>query len=186
MMKKFFMSVLMLGLIAGLIAGCGESDIQKVEGDDSKQEKAEKKQETLKIGEAVKFDGLKVKLTGVREYKGDQFIKPQREYKGDQFIKPQNDKFVLIQLEIENTTDKPQTVSSLLQMNLVDAEGQSQDVAITGNEKGKLDGELGAGRKMKGEVAFDVMKSDKYEFIFDNPFTTGQAIWEIKSKDIKK
>lgn len=57
------MSVLMLGLIAGLIAGCGESDIQKVEGDDSKQEKAEKKQETLKIGEAVKF-GLKVKLTG--------------------------------------------------------------------------------------------------------------------------
>ncbi len=174
MMKKFFMSVLMLGLIAGLIAGCGESDIQKVEGDDSKQEKAEKKQETLKIGEAVKFDGLKVKLTGVREYKGDQFIKPQ------------NDIFVLIQFEIENTTDKPQTVSSLLQMNLVDAEGQSQDVAITGNEKGKLDGELGAGRKMKGEVAFDVMKSDKYEFIFDNPFTTGQAIWEIKSKDIKK
>jgi len=174
-MKKVMMIVLALGLMSGILVGCGESDIQKVEGDNSaeQQKVEEKKQETLKIGDAVKFDGLKVKVLGVREFKGDQFFKPE------------NDKFVLVQVEVVNTTNEPQTVSSMLQTRLMDAEGQSQDAALTGDEKGQLDGEIGPGRKLKGEVAFDVMKSDYYEFIFEDPFTTGQAIWKIDAKDIK-
>ena len=170
-MKKLFLAV---ALAAVLLTGCSESTVEKVDGDEPKQEaKQEQKQETFKVGDTVKFDGLNVTLSKVRESKGDGFMKPK------------NDKFLVVQLEIENKTDKAETVSSLLQMKLVDNEGVSMDVTITGDEKGQLDGEIGPGRKMKGEVAFDVTKADYYEFIFENPITTGQAIWKINKDDIK-
>ncbi|GAK12317.1 hypothetical protein [Geomicrobium sp. JCM 19039] len=47
------------------------------------------------------------------------------------------------------------------------------------NTTGSLDGEIGPGRDNRGEVPFDVNASDEYEFIFENPFTSGQAIWTI-------
>lgn len=172
-MKKLIVPMI---VVMGILAGCGESTVEKVEGTGQEQEakqEQKQKQETFKVGDTVKFDGLNVTLSKVRESKGDEFMDPQ------------NDKFLVIQLEIENTTDKAQTVSSMLQMNLVDKEGVSMDYSITGDEKGKLDGEIGPGRKMKGEIAFDVTESEYYEFIFEDPFTTGQAIWKINKEDIK-
>lgn len=166
-MRKLLLSLV---LIVGLLAGCGEeSTVEKVEGDG--QEKQEKqKQEVFKVGDSVKFDDLKITLTKVRKAKSD--------------FTPQNDQ-IIVELQIENTSDKPQNVSSLLQMKLVDPDGRSYDMTITGNERGSLDGEVGPGRKMTGEIAFDVEKADYYEFVFEDPFTTGQAIWKIENKDIK-
>lgn len=168
-MRKLLLSLV---LIVGLLAGCGESTVEKVEGDAGQEKQEKQKQEVFKVGDSVKFDDLKITLTKVRKAKSD-------------FMTPQNDQIIAVELQIENTSDKPQNVSSLLQMKLVDPDGRSYDMTITGNERGSLDGEIGPGRKMTGEIAFDVEKGDYYEFLFENPFTTGQAIWKIENKDIK-
>lgn len=70
---------------------------------------------------------------------------------------------------------------------LYDAEGYSKDIAMADNLKGSLDGELGAGRKMAGEVAFTVDEDESaWEFVFEpQVFGFGQAIYDISASDIK-
>lgn len=75
-------------------------------------------------------------------------------------------------------------ISSLMQMDLLDADGYAQDLTLFVDTRGSLDGEVGAGRTMAGELAFDVDESDYYEFIFEDPFMTGQAIWLFEEDDL--
>ncbi|WP_093229227.1 DUF4352 domain-containing protein [Thermoflavimicrobium dichotomicum] len=44
---------------------------------------------------------------------------------------------------------------------------------------GQFDGEFAPGRKMKGELIFDVDKSEYYELILSEPFKNGQVFWKI-------
>lgn len=70
---------------------------------------------------------------------------------------------------------------------LYDANSYAKDIAMADNLKGSLDGELGAGRKMAGEVAFTVDEGeDEWEFVFEpQVFGFGQAIYDISASDIK-
>lgn len=70
----------------------------------------------------------------------------------------------------------------MLQTNLYSAESYAQSLTIVTDAKGQLDGEVGAGRKLAGEVVFDVEASDFYEFIFSDPFKSGQAIWKFTAE----
>ncbi len=68
-----------------------------------------------------------------------------------------------------------------------DADSYSKEIAMADNLKGSLDGELGAGRKMAGEVAFTVDEDESaWEFVFEpQVFGFGQAIYDISASDIK-
>lgn len=179
MIKKIFAVVSACAVVASLLAGCGgESTIEKVGSDtqadqpkgEADQQKAEAPK-TYKVGETVDFDGLHITVQGAKVSKGDQFFKPQK------------GKFIYVDVLIENKTDKAAAISSLLNLKLVDADGVQYTIAIVPDLQGQLDGEVGPGRKMKGQAAFDVADSKYYEFIFENPFTTGQAIWKLE--DVK-
>src|SRR5690606_32456144 len=102
----------------------------------------------------------------------------------DDYMSASNDKYIAIDVLIENKTDKAFNMSSVMMLELYDESSYSQDLALV-STKGSLDGEVGAGRKMAGEVAFDVTESSYYEFIFENPFKSGQAIWKINADEIK-
>ncbi|PYZ96802.1 hypothetical protein CR205_14065 [Alteribacter lacisalsi] len=197
------------GMIAGLIlaaglTACGEASIENVnreaneteedtsaqaveaseESDDNAEasEAAEEQaaeeevieEEGLGTGETVDFNGLHVTVKEVRLDEGD----------GDWMV-PDNDFFLILDVSIENTTDESANVSTLLQMNLVDPSGYAQDIRIFADTRGSLDGEVGAGRTMAGEIAFDVEGADFFEFIFEDPFMSGQAIWKIEESDWK-
>ena len=71
--------------------------------------------------------------------------------------------------------------------SLYDSEFYSKEMAMFAETKGSLDGELGAGRTMRGEVAFEVGAAEtEWEFIFEpNIFGFGQAIYKITAQDIK-
>lgn len=173
-MKKF---AIILGsfLLAGSLVACGEASVEKAEPADAEEstgsDEEEAKTETFKVGDTVKFDDLEITLTNVREAK-------------DELMNPENDKFLSVELDIKNKADKSANISSLMQMNLMDADGYKMDIALV-DGKGQLDGEIGPGRSMKGEVSYDVGDSDYYEFIFEDPFTNGQAIWKIDNEDVK-
>jgi hypothetical protein len=187
-MKKVKMVVVAVFAVV-VLAACGESDISKVEKVDSvaaaettnveatepvETEAVEEVAELdLGIGDTVKFDGLEVTLNSVHTSMGADFFEPDNAY------------YVVLNVSISNTTDKSEHISSLMNFKLVDEEGYSQEIGIFVDTKGSLDGEIGAGRSMRGEIAFDAYESDTYEFIFENPFTSGQAIFTFKASEMQ-
>ena len=70
--------------------------------------------------------------------------------------------------------------------SLYDEDHYSRDVEIFADTKGSLDGELGARRTMRGEIAFNVEEGQtKWEFIFQpNVLGFGQAIYIITEADV--
>jgi plastocyanin len=189
-----WLQVVVLGV---WLSACGESSIEKVEGDDASSgdtqaeaeetensageegaedaETEEPKTEEYKVGDTVNFDGLHITLTNVRVSEGGEFDEPQ------------NDKFLLVELDIENTTDESAAISTIMNMKLMDADSYEQDQTILIDDvKGNLDAEISPGKKLKGEIPFDVVDSDYYEYIFEDPFASGQAIWKIEQSDIQQ
>lgn len=178
--------ILALIVVFMVIVGCSDSTIEKVDpsansADASSQEQKQEQKgeepvsnapEIFVVGDTVKFDDLHITLHGVTEVEGAEFFTPS------------NDKYLLVDLIIENVGAESEHISTLMQMELMDADSYSYDIALYPDAKGSLDGEVAPGRKMRGEVAFDVPDSDYYEFIFSNPFTSGQAIWRIERGDI--
>ncbi|SES41575.1 protein of unknown function [Salipaludibacillus aurantiacus] len=209
-MKKLSLSLLGLS-VAMMLAACGESSIDTVEQDNSNENAAEAsevtnneeinndgasdnesnnnseeveeanegmneetvEEEDLGIGTTVDFNGLHVTLKEARMYEGD----------GD-WETPDNDFFVILDVSIENTTDEEANISTMLQMDLVTPDGYSQDMDFMVDTRGSLDGEVGAGRTMAGEMSFDVEEAHFYEFIFEDPFKSGQAIWKIDRNEL--
>src|SRR5690606_2937244 len=132
-------------------------------------EKKEKPEEQkLKVGESVNFDGLTITLNEARIEKGGEFDEPEK------------DKFIVVNLTAENTTDEEQVVSSVMNIELKDTDGYSYNTTfLTEGIQGQFDGSIEPGGKLRGEIPFDVPESDEYQLHFGNPFKKGKAIWII-------
>lgn len=118
------------------------------------------------IGDMQTFDGLAITLNDV-------------EYVTEATFGPENDHFVVLDLTIQNTTNEPKHISTLMQMELQDSDGYKHDVALYVDGKGTLDGEIPAGDTIRGQVAFDVNQSKEYKFIFSGVLS-GQVSWTFK------
>jgi ASC-1-like (ASCH) protein len=180
-------------VVGGILVGCGgEADIQKVDAEpnepkaeetqgevkeETKEEEVkeeEPKDEMLTIGDSVKFNNVYVTVKSVRKYAGNP----------DKWEEPDRDYFLIYDVVVENKGEKAYNLSSLMQFSVYDADGYSQDMGIFVTTRGSLDGEVGAGRKMAGEIAFDVDDSEYFEFVFEQILSSGQAIWKVESSTI--
>lgn len=179
--NKLFTSTAALVLGAVILTGCTEAEIEKVEAPEAEQETTEVEEtepaevQDLRVGDVIEYNDLKVTLNSVRKYEGS----------ADTFDEAQNDFYLVFDVIVENMGDEPANISSMLNFNLLDGESYAQDFGMLIDQKGSLDGEIGNGRKLAGEVVFDVVQSDKYEFIFEDPFAGGQAIWVIEAGDFE-
>lgn len=181
--KKFllygFMFLVVVVVVVGAL-GDGEDTGTKVASSssspsDQEQESSQNKNqvEKHKIGDTISIDGLEITLNKVRKGAGGQFNKPQE------------DMFLYTMVTIENKSDKSQRVSSLGNFELADSEGIRYTIALTTDSKGKVDGEISPGQKLKGELAFDVPESDSYELIRKEIFENGQVIWKFDKNEIE-
>jgi len=156
-MRRFFHFLSLFSVL--ILAACGgTSTIQKVESSSSPEqsqpasaaavsqqpEEEEKGPEIFAMGDTVQYDELLITLNGVRTSEGDTFLTPD------------NDFFLILDLTIENTGTEPEVVSSLMQMSLFDADSYSYNPTFFTDTKGSVDGEVAPGRKMRGEIVFDV------------------------------
>jgi len=177
-MKRFFVLLIVLSLV--LVAGCASGTVtpEKVDPEQSTeqpQEEPQPQQEIFKIGDTVKMGSLIFTLNSARWDTGDQWISPEA-----------NEKWLVLDCTIENTDNKFAVISSIMMFKLYDENNYTRKLQIFADTKGQLDGELGAGRKMSGEIAFSVEKGQtEWEFIFQpQVFGFGQAIFEITEKEI--
>lgn len=187
--NTFILVLVMVLAFTVLVVGCEETTIpEKVEKNDIEQlvktddsndlleETIAPTTETFLMGDTVKMGDLEFTLKGARWDQGDQFIKPDK-----------GEKWLVFDCEIENKSNESTHLSSLLMFTLYDEDNYSKDIEFFANTKGSLDGELGAGRKMAGEVAFNVEEGQiQWEFIFQpNVFGFGQAIYVITEDEVK-
>lgn len=117
-------------------------------------------QTTYKIGDVVKIGDLSLTMNGVSTPAGDSFARPD----------PGN-KFVVVDMTLENRGGKAESISTIMQMSLKDATGQKYGVSLmaTASSGGSSpDGELAAGEKVRGQVGFEVPENAQgLTFVFD-------------------
>lgn len=120
----------------------------------------ETKQPTFKIGDIANIGAFALTVNGVTTPAGDQFSKPNA-----------GNKFVVVDVTLENKGTKSENVSSMLQMSLKDSAGTQYKVdlmAVVASKGTSPDGELAVGEKLRGQVGFQVPENATgLVFVFD-------------------
>jgi len=191
---KGFLYLIGISLIL-FVSGCGDSTVEKVDNakaettdnteGDQQEENATNQSETnnseedsaeedLGVGDSVSFNDVIITLNDAR-------IEP-----GGDFDEPENEQFVVVNLTAENKSDEEANVSSMMNVELYDEEGYSYSTTILmEGTKGQFDGSIPTGKKLRGEIPFDVPASETYELHFSDPFQSGKAIWTIDAGDLE-
>jgi len=163
------------------IFSSSSDDIEKVRENQQQETEVEgvgetkNEEETFRIGDVVDSGDLLFTINSARWEEGDEYWGPD-----------EGERWLVLDCTIENEGGESVTISSLLMFTLYDKDGYSQDTEMFADTKGSLDGELGAGRKMSGELAFDVEEGQtEWEFIFEPElFSFGQAIFLITEEEV--
>lgn len=130
------------------------------------------------VGDTVAMGDLEHVLHGARWSEGDEFFGPE-----------EGERWIVLDVELTNTGDSSEAISSMIMWTFVDSENRSRDLEITGDEQGSLDGELGAGRSMRGEIAYSLPADDSgpWELVFEPQLLGfGQAIYTISEDDVSE
>lgn len=187
--KRASLSVFIIAAMAVFLFACDESEPEAVNGagDDAPTDDADDNgagdaaadgddangNGVFSMGETVQLGDYQVTVHGARWDDGDEFFGPDE---GEQWL--------VIDAEIENTGDESGDVT-IIDFELYDEENRSQDQALAADTDGDLSGTLGAGRTMRGEIAFAVPEGQaNFEFIYSPLIDRGQAIFEITEGDI--
>lgn len=125
---------------------------------------------THKIGDLVTLDGWQITVNNVKTSSGDEFNQP----------KP-GDTFLLIDITAVNQTSQSQSFSSLLSFTLKDSTGQKYDETIDTNAPSSPDGNVAAGGKIRGTIAYDVPQTQHtFELDFTPDITSADvATWSL-------
>nr|WP_286672881.1 DUF4352 domain-containing protein [Anaeromonas gelatinilytica] len=139
--------------------------------EDSSQEKS-----ILTLGKTIEMGDLSFVARSAQWKNGDEFSSPD-----------EGEKWLAVDVEIINNSDESTSISSLLMFSLYDDENYSTEIAPFADTRGSLDGELGVGRSMAGEIAFEVPESsESFEFVFEPElFGFGQAIYSIQADEVQ-
>lgn len=191
MKKHFFGTLVLISLL--IVVGCDETlEPVRVDGDgevDAAEESAEPatteeeqddassegEEVGLKLGDRVEMGDLEFEARSARWEKGSEFFEPE-----------EGERWLVIDVEITNNSDESTTISSMLMFNMYDDQNYAVSQSYMADTRGSLDGELGSGRSMAGEIAFEVpIDSETFEFIFEpSLFGFGQAIYEINENEV--
>ena len=158
-LKWIIIAVIVLILIAAIAGGGGDTTPQRAENTNLPSTSNEKQQETPKteekkeeiifgVGETAELNGVRVTMTDYSESNGSEYNKPS-----------DGNVFMLIEFLIENNTDSELAVSSL-----VSFEAYADDYALNyslaavmeEDTSNQLDGQIAAGKKMKGTIGYEV------------------------------
>jgi uncharacterized protein DUF4352 len=140
------------------------------------QEGGAEPQVLYRIGDTVALGEWEHTLHGARWSTGTEFIKP-----------PEGTYWLVLDIEVTNAGDEPAAVSSIVQWRLLDGENRSANQTLTGDTQGQLDGELGPGRSLRGEIAYAVSSQNgPWELVFDPSLLgSGQAVYSIRNDDVE-
>lgn len=171
--KMLYLVLVVMMTVA--VAACGEvSTPEKTVPNGDPEEQKPPQQEIFAVGDRVSLGDFFITVKKAYLYAGSEWNKPA-----------EGEKWVVVDVELENGSNESESISSLLMFSLFDSDSYECDIAINIDARGSLDGEIGAGRKMAGELTFSVPEDQtSFEFIFEpNVFGQGQAIYKLENLD---
>jgi hypothetical protein len=120
----------------------------------------ETEQQTFNVGDIIEIGTLTLTVNDVTYPTGDQFNQPDS-----------GNKFLVVDLTVENKGDSAASISTILQMWLKDSAGQKYDfdlMASVASGGTTPDGEIAPGEKIRGQVGFQVPENaTDLVFVFD-------------------
>lgn len=174
-MRKALLALVCLTLLV-VTVGCGETVTPEKASKETTGASTQPNQpQYFKVGDRVKMGDLAITVNSVKKSQGGEFLRPQ-----------QGHVYVIVDCTIENLGNEPAGISSLVMFKLADSNGYNYAPTIAEGTKGQLDGEIGVGRMMRGEIAFEVpSEAQGLELIFEpNLFGFGQAIFKLNSEEV--
>ncbi|NLI58737.1 MAG: DUF4352 domain-containing protein [Clostridium sp.] len=155
------------------LSGCGTTTPEKVEipnaGQESTETTPEHQTKVFDIGETIKSNDIYFTVNGVREVPGGQFMSPD-----------DGNIWYAVDVTIENKGKESFNSSSLLMFSLIDSEAYSYNVTFGPDLNGSVDGEIAPGRKLRGEVAFEIPKGSTGLELEIKPFIWGNGLIIVK------
>lgn len=149
--------------------GAGDKQEVPVDQQEVQQDVKKASDEPAAIGEALDYHGMIVKVNGIRDSNGDDYLKPEA-----------GNTLKVLDITVENRSDAQQVVSSANSFDLTDENDKSYMEAITADIKQSLDGTLAPGEKLQGEIAYEVGKDVKgLKLSYGDPLKEGRAYWAL-------
>ena len=165
-MRKILAVALLLSLLI-IFSACESVTPAKV--DTSATTASTAKNQVFAIGDTIQAGDHIFTVNSVREDKGSEFIKPK-----------DGNIYYIIDVTVDNKTDKSINVSSIMMFKLFDSEGYNYNITIGPETKGSVDGEIAAGRKLRGELIFEIPAASKgLELEIDPTWGSGKAIIKL-------
>lgn len=174
---KVVLVVLGVLIVIGVIGSMWSDDEPKKIGEADPTAQAESKgpeQTIFYVGDKVELNDVIVTLNNVRESSGSTYNKPS-----------DGNVFVLCEFTIENNSEKDLAISSMLCFSAyVDDFSTNMSLSALIEKSGEqLDGTVAAGKKMKGEIGYEVPADyETLEIRFTPDFWSGNDIIFSHSK----
>ena len=124
------------------------------------------------VGDTVRLGDLHITVNDVRASLGDGLWTPE-----------EGNYFIYVDVTFRNEGNQPEVVSTLIQMEMRDAEGRlyNTDLFATASNSSSLDGEIAPGGTLRGEVGYQLPASEvelTWRFSGDL-FRLGQAVFSL-------
>jgi hypothetical protein len=154
--KKILSILSALFLLFGL-TGCAFHNLESSDGKESSANKENPANSGETVGDTIVGEDYSISLNGAR-YSTSGILGS----------KPSNDKFLILDLTIQNASTEELSVSTLLLMELQGSDSRRYDIAIFAETVSPIDGTIPPQGQLSGEVAFDVKELDSYTFSYKN------------------
>jgi len=179
-MKKLFMLFLICFCFSFLFGGCETVTPEKVEptanttGESSTETNVGTgvdvpQTEVFDIGDVIEAKDMHYTVNSVREAPGGDFIKPK-----------EGNIWYVVDVTIENKGQETFHSSSLMMFKLFDSEGYSYSITLGPDTTGSLDGEVPPGRKLRGEIAFEIPQDSEGLELQIDPSLFGSGVIIVK------
>jgi len=131
------------------------------------QEEQEETQKlkTYEIGDTIEIGAFVIKVNSIRMAEKEEWDMLEEGYI-----------YLLVDISIENTGTQEAYIDTYYNFRLVDKNGRNYEFVWAENAKGRVDGNLGAGRKIAGELSYGIpndIKEFELEISDPNPGMLG-------------
>ena len=148
MKKMLLISTLVIVMVFSGCVTISDNDNQNDQGSDKVSENQQK--DSYAVGETAEQNNVSVTLVSATESNGKQFLEPE-----------DGNVFIICEFEIVNDSNKDITISSIMCFEAY-CDDYSINQSLTGLQtdeasgKNQLDGNVAAGKKMNGVIAYEV------------------------------
>lgn len=180
-MRTKFLTTLLVA--STLLAGCSssgdkssnesntppiESETQK-EASSKESSKSNSKTQVYGVGETIEVDGLKITVNSSQDTdEVDQF--------NDSSDLDEGNTYNILDITVENDTDKDVTISSLMSFEIKDENGRKGSYVMSIRDNGKMDGTVLPGDKLSGELVYQVPRNGELNLYFTTSGFGGKTV----------